>query len=229
MRTRIPALFLAVMTAVVLVGSPPCAVAGIIWDTGPATGGYPYGWILDGTPGFEQYAAGRLPLTGPVVLTSIEGWISGAILPGGDISVAIYSPKSVYEDVPGALLFRTDSFDVAAGAPAGWYGIGGLSIPLGAGQYFISFEPTTHDAVAQMPQYDWYPGGYPGFTNPMPSYAFYWGAEATWKTVGGMYGSRVGMRISGTQGAEQVSDPGSTLLLLGIGLVGLGARRKRRN
>ncbi len=193
----------ATALAICLVALPPTASGTTIVDTGdpPATLG---GFLFSG----DHWRADEFS-TGPVVVTSVEGWIANF---GGNqtFTVALYSDGG---DVPGTLLF-SEQVTTPPTMSVGWRGASGLSWQLVGGDYWAAFEVRPGDNM------------FGAFPDPAPirlNEAFSQGAglgwSNTWPTI-----STIGVRINGT--LLDVPEP-STLALIALGVAGLGFSRRR--
>lgn len=198
----------AVLAALLFTSSAATAEPITIVDTGapPDTLG-----ILLANSSEAQYLAAEFSVLSPVTVTSAEGWIR-LYTSTGQMSVNFYGA-----DGPGvgSPLF---SADVALGSsvPSTWRGATGLNWFLPVGTYWISFEGISYGVEATMA----FPAPF-----PLENYAFYLSSyDDEWHSSPG---ADFGVRILGETAQTAVPDPGSSLLLFGIGIAGLGAWRKR--
>ena len=188
--------------------------AALIVDTGPGptiTSGF--GGL---TIGSNQWLAAEFSLGGTTTITGVQGWI-GIGIPNGNISTGtgtavIYTDGG---DVPGSELFSA-AFATADSASS-WDGASGLSWLLNAGTYWVAFEVRSGQTLSDgMPRPSSSPLGNEAFNNS--------GAYVGFDSLD------IGVRIFGEQPQPpppQIPEPAS-LALLGIGLAGLGATRRRK-
>jgi hypothetical protein len=180
---------------------PAAAGAAVIVDTGPgpsAAGGVALGSNQRGLAAEFSVATG-------VTVNSIELWMNSFL---GSYTAAIFTDGG---DLPGSELFSSP-FTPVAGV-AGWGGASGLSWNLAAGTYWAVFQVRSGQdgsGVAPVPS-----------TSPLGNEAFM-SAAATWVAGDGM---QLGVRIQGAEGTAP--EPG-TFALLGLGLAGLAATRRRK-
>ena len=195
--------------------SPTVAAAGpvTIVDTGQGTSTWaalvgirPAG---GGLPEAEQWLAGEFLVASPVTITSIEGWMY--VDQSGQLAVKVYSDGG---DAPGSELFGS-AFSVTQDWQAVWVGATGLSWALDPGAYWVAFQSYDPSVGAYMP------GEAP---SPLVNEAYIYDFTGSW--LGGDH-LDLGFRILGESPNETVPDPGFSVILLGIGLVGLRACRRR--
>ncbi|MCA9502493.1 MAG: hypothetical protein KC616_05390 [Myxococcales bacterium] len=169
-------------------------------DTGP--GGSAGGLSLS----VGQYLAGRFSLDVGHELVDLEGWMIYPTVVG---ALPVYAV--LYADVGGVpdldQEIHSQLFTVPAGFTPGWHGVTGLSLPVHGGTYWLAFEvPTGTSGSGAMPP------------TPLPQldlYAVDSGAGYVANTT-----ARLGVRI--------LPEPGGLVALAaGVGLLGVGARRRR--
>jgi hypothetical protein len=174
--------------------------ATYIVDTGTPSNGA-IKWQLS----TSQCLAGQFTLSSGENIGEMQGWIATAYS-AGTMNVSIYSDAS---GLPGALQF-TNSFVSQPKGFSGWQGTSGYSGYLKPGTYWIAFEPVTFwGGMGTNPA---------NLASPLSLEAFTY--QGTWNVYPSGLG--LGVRIEGSPAPL----PGA-LLLLGPGLVGLAAVRRR--
>ncbi|MEC5386019.1 PEP-CTERM sorting domain-containing protein [Uliginosibacterium sp. H3] len=179
------------------------AQSAVLVDTG--TPPEPLGYSFSNT----FYFAGEFSLAQSSVIDSIQGYFGTK---EGSVAITVYGDGG---DIPGSSIFST-SFATVAG-DTNWNGVSGLGWALGAGTYWVSFAPNfvTAGDVADVSM----PGG---ALVPLEHYAYYSGSgNNAWNPTG----AAVGVRI---ESAAAVPEP-STILMYGVGIIGLGFMARRRS
>lgn len=209
MNKLVKALFVA---AVLSLMDPLHASAGYIVDTGTPTGDPT--WEFDAS----QYFAGQFTVSRAQRINSIEAYFSSWM--PGNVTFEILAGGGVD---PGTVLFAAQT-SIAAQTPLGWHGVIGLSDTLAAGTYWVA-------AMVDDGIYGVMPGT---VSKPMIAYDQASGVNG-WELASIKQDNpsfnfdfvKVGFRIDASP-TSSVPEP-VTVVLLGLGLVGLTAARRNRN
>ena len=181
------------------------ANAAVIIDTGPGPNAQE-GWSLDA----NQWLAAEFTLTDDYVITDIDAWLYPN---SGSLTYAIYGDGT--GEVPDTTDERYSTPFVISGSAMtpGWYGPSSLAWNLPAGTYWLALEVRTGSS---------YSGSVPHpATTPLSNEAYT--NNGSWHEYDAL---DIGVRIYGNPQSASVPEP-STMLLLGLGLMGLaGVRRK---
>ena len=214
---RKSSLIIALVMCVLLFVVP--AGADVIIDTGGVPNPAHASILFGNDPGHASWAfqwlAGKITLDRAYTITDIEGWISTSEPPLTEAKLTMV----VYGDAGGPdkeneLYFGV--FDVPVQHPfmSDWRGVHGLSLVLETGSYWLALE--TRDGF-----------GYSGYMEEcgpdlLSSYAYAYHYNPDYTQWLGYQGFKV-------QGIPlNVPEP-ATMLLLGLGLVGLAGLRRFKN
>ena len=169
-----------------------------------------------GLPGFTlsplQWVAVEFPVSRPVVITSVQGWMSA--FNGGSLDLALYRGGS---DVPGDLLFRVTGR--ADSATTDWQGLSTLAWPVTPGTYWIGFEPRGSGAMNGVLPFP--------SERPLTNGAVVDGESADLSYHEADEVAQIGLRIFAEATPAPVPEPASVLLLT-TGMAGLLIRRRRQ-
>jgi PEP-CTERM motif len=167
-------------------------------------------------PGYFQYWAGQFTLTDAYTIESVSGWMGGWA--AGGIDIKLYADGG---EVPGAELFSQSFVAATYTFDPRWENFQGLNWNVGAGTYWVAFEPQPLDMSGS---------GFSttmlvGAASPLSNYA-------VWSDVTSGYvnqnGYTLGFRVEGTM--APVPEPESyALIVAGLVLVTGIARRRRRS
>lgn len=176
-------------------------------DTGP--GANTGGRTLSAT----QFLAGQFTIEAGYEVESLEGWmIYPTILGDLPVEAVLYGEDETGLPDPDQELHRQLFTVPASGIPfaAGWYGVGGLALPLDPGTYWLAFEvPTADFGSGAMP---------PTPLEELEAYAIDSGAG--YAAAGGSSADWIGIRV--------LPEPGSALgLVVGAIAIAAGAGRRR--
>ena len=140
-------------------------------------------------------------------LYSVSADVQEYSMPAGAISVSLVNGVVVSDTAP-------------AGAAV-------IPMPAGGIEYLLFDVPSASPTATSISFYFRGPTGALGGLDLPPSLPGLDTWDTEWFRVSGSSGSAEGSLISLTTDAVAVPEPGSTLLLVGMGLVGLGVCRKR--
>ena len=205
-RARATVLFATAMTITMTMAGESTADPSYVVDTGPgsSTGG------LSLTR--NQYLAGQFTLDLGHEINGLEGWMIYPTIVGDLPVVAVlYGDDDGVPDLSNEI--RSQLFLVpASGIPfaADWHGVGGFTLPVHAGTYWLAFEvPSDNFGSGAMP---------PTPLQELDLYAIDSGAGYVVNTT-----SRIGIRVLPEPGLE-------TLLACGVGaLAASGSATMRRS
>jgi len=188
------------------------AAAGVLLDTGPGgttLGGYDLS--------LTQWLAASFTLDDASVVTGFQGWLADR---PGTLRVEILSSS---KGSPGTSLYVHDIFQPLSAPTQSWVGVSGMDLHLDAGTYFAAFEvPTGYSYHGNMPCCA--PKAMLGATM-----GFGRGSSGVWNLFP-RFG--LGLQVFGEKAngvpepTTEVPEP-TTLALVGLGIAGLAARRKR--
>ncbi len=182
------------------------ANAGLIVDTGSNAAGTAWSW------GSGQNFSGIFTTISDWNINSIEAFVSNNGSEG-DIDLAIWSSSG---NTPLEVLFSSTG-TIAANAASGWYGVSGLNEFLSAGTYWVSAAPGVGVYGVQN-------GGAP---NPLDAYnQRQTGQDWQWDFANPGQHLAIGFKIGASE-VNSVPEP-STLAIFALGIMGLAARRLKK-
>ena len=195
--------------AVAAVGLAPLgAHAALILDSGTPDGsGLPA--VLDS----GDYAAAEFSLSSGQTITSIQTYLTAGLdQPGDTFTISLYADGSLGGRNPSSVFSAQASYTAD-----GWNGLSGLDITgLAAGNYWVALEVAPTDSALGLSL----PTGTSGGTAAALHYAY--------SSNGGVnYANQDSLPFGVQVEVAPVPLPGA-LLLLGSGLLGLGATARRR-
>lgn len=158
------------------------------------------------SPGYFQYWAGEFTLTNAYTIDSVSGWMGGMAI--GGIDIKLYADGG---EVPGAELFSQSFVAATYTSDPRWENFQGLNWSVGAGTYWVAFEPQPLDM---------YGSGFSttmlvGAPSPLSGYAISNDVSPGYRAENGF---TLGFRVEGT--AAAVPEPESyALMLAGLALV----------
>lgn len=219
-------ILLFIFTLFFLVSTFGIASADYIVNTGEGTSDTSLS-LYRGDYGF-QYQGGQFTIAAgyKANITSVEGYMYGVdSQTSPDLTIAIYGNESYTHPYPSVEKERPDTSNeiytmsfIGPNINEGkdWYGLDSLSWDLDAGTYWVAFEVR----VGQT-----FNGSMPiNVANPIPN-AYYANGNPDWYY--NLY-SDIGFRIEGTVTEVGTVPEPATMLLFGIGLLGLaGVNRKK--
>jgi hypothetical protein len=180
----------------------PSAHASTLVDTGAPAASPVGGLALDS----NDWVAGEIAVTSATTLGAVQGYISGNT-PGETFTVSLYGQGA--GGVPGALL---DSATATFGAD-GWNGLGLSGWKVGPGNYWVAFEVGQNDTLASNFELSTMNVGAP---DPLAHVAYFDGSGYH------PWSASIGLRVSAVPEPAPIG-----LLVAGLGLLGVGLRRRR--
>lgn len=189
--------------------APGLARATLVVDTGTPDNAVGAGWAFNSAHSY----AGQFSLAGALTINSIQGYFNADV---GSVTISLFSDAQDGDGgfIPGAAL-RSTTFATGLGALA-WTGASALNWAVGQGTYWIVFT-STYSTASQ--------SSMPGTAaNPLGDYALTQGGQ--WYDASDL-GLAQGLRVDASAAAASVPEPGG-MTLFGLGLIGVGALRRRR-
>lgn len=166
-------------------------------------------------PGYFQYWAGEFTLMDAYTIESVSGWMGGMAI--GGIDIKLYADGG---EVPGAELFSQSFVAATYTFDPRWENFQGLNWNVGAGTYWVAFEPQPLDM---------YGSGFSttmlvGAPSPLSGYAISNEGSSGYRTENGF---TLGFRVEGT--AAAVPEPESyALMLAGVMLIAGTVRHRTK-
>ena len=166
-------------------------------------------------PGYFQYWSGQFTLTDAYTIESVSGWMGGMAI--GGIDIKLYADGG---EVPGAELFSQSFVAATYTFDPRWENFQGLNWNVGAGTYWVAFEPQPLDMSGS---------GFSttmlvGAPSPLSGYAISNEGSSGYRAENG---STLGFRVEGT--AAAVPEPESyALMLAGVMLIAGTVRHRTK-
>ncbi len=196
------------------------AQASLLVDTGtPTTRGQIALPFTSGKYGPQYWQAGRFTLNQASTITALQGfmWIYDGF--GGAVDAVIYGETTIDGvNVPDGVIHQTAQFSATNPVPS-WQGASGLNWNIGAGTYWLAFQPVVGGNT--------YGGMDYNAPNPLSGYLTSVNSGG-WSNVNESFRS-AGYRIEGVSGPapDPVPEP-STYALFSLGFAGLALLKRRQ-